>query len=293
MSTTTPTTTPIQSVVFAGGGNRCFWQAGLWSVAAPALGFAPTVVAGVSAGATIACLLLSGGAEAALSAFERATAENPRNLYPLRPLSGESAFPHHAMYRRAILESIDDAALGRLHAGPDVRVTLARPPRWAGPRLAVAVGFGAYELEKALSGPVHPVFGRRVGFRSEVISVSSCATPDALADLLIASSCTPPFTPVVVRGDRPALDGGLVDNVPVDALDAEPGPTLVLLTRRYPADRIPTVAGRAYLQPSESIPVNKWDYTSPERIRATWDLGRRDGERLASDPSRYFPWAAK
>lgn len=275
--------------MFAGGGNRCLWQAGLWSVAAPALGLAPRTVAAVSAGATIASLLFSGRADAALEAFYRATAENPRNVYPLAPLRGRPAFPHLAMYRAAILGAIDDAALRRLHEGPDLRVLLARPPAWMGPRLGVALGFGAYEAEKAMSGPVHPTAGRRLGFVPEVVSARSCATPEALADLLIASSCTPPFTPVVVRDGRPALDGGLVDNVPVDALGPDPGPTVVLLTRGYPAEKIPAVPGRVYLQSSEPIPVSKWDYTSPHLLRATFDLGRRDGERLARAPWRLSP----
>lgn len=279
--------------MFAGGGNRCLWQAGLWATAAPALGLAPRTIAAVSAGATVASLLLSGRVDRALDGFYRATGENRRNVYPLNPLRGRPAFPHHAMYRGTILDAIDEAALARLHAGPDLRVLIARPPRWAGPRLGVAVGFGAYEVEKAWKAPVHPVAGRRIGFAPEVVPVRACATPEALADLLIASSCTPPFTPVVFRGGRPALDGGLVDNVPVDALGPDPGPTLVLLTRGYPQERIPRVPGRAYLQSSEPIPVTKWDYTSPQLLRDTFDLGRRDGERLAREPERYLPWAAK
>lgn len=34
------------AVVFAGGGNRCVWQAGFWQAAAPACGLAPRVLAG-------------------------------------------------------------------------------------------------------------------------------------------------------------------------------------------------------------------------------------------------------
>ena len=42
---------PFEAVVFAGGGCRCFWQAGFWEVAAPALGWQPRVAGAVSAGA--------------------------------------------------------------------------------------------------------------------------------------------------------------------------------------------------------------------------------------------------
>ena len=74
----------------------------------------------------------------------------------------------------------------------------------------------------------------RIGFRPEVVSVRECATPERLANLILASSCTPPMTPLQRWNGRYVLDGGVVDNVPICALGEEPGETLILLTRRYP-----------------------------------------------------------
>ena len=106
-----------------------------------------------------------------------------------------------------------------------------------------------------------------------------CATGEEVADLVLQSSCTPPFTPVYSRSGRPVLDGGLVDHVPVEgALEARHA--LVLLTRRHADEQLPRMPGRTYVQPSEPIPVKKWDYTSPDLIQRTYDLGRRDGERF-------------
>ena len=56
---------------------------------------------------------------------------------------------------------------------------------------------------------------------------------------------------------------------------------LVLLSKHHPPGSLPSVPGRDYVQPSEPIPIYKWDYTSPARFQATYDLGRRDGERFA------------
>ena len=117
-------------------------------------------------------------------------------------------------------------------------------------------------------------------FRPEVVSVRACATPAALADLILASSCSPPMTSLLTWNGRHVLDGGVVDNVPVCALDDAPGETLVLLTRRYPA--LPAVPGRTYIQPSETIPVSAWDYTSPDGLQFAYDLGRRDGEAFVA-----------
>jgi hypothetical protein len=70
----------------------------------------------------------------------------------------------------------------------------------------------------------------------------------------------------------------LVDNVPVDAVEAGCS-TLVLTTRRYPGlQNVFRRQGRVYVQPSEKAPVSSWDYASAARYRATYELGLRDGE---------------
>ncbi len=282
--------TPFDAVVFAGGGNRCLWQAGFWASAAGPLGLAPRVVAGVSAGATIACTLLAGVADVALGHFKQATARNDRNIYPLNALRRQPMFPHERMYRGAILAVIDAEAFGRLQAGPELRVLMTRLPRWLGPRSGVLVGMTAYEAEKRLGNPVHPRFARRLGFRPEVASAQSCESPEALADLLLHSSCTPPFTPVFRRQGAPVLDGGLIDNVPVTALEASGGSpperTLVLLTRRYPAGRWPEAGRRTYVQPSTDLGIGKFDYTRPEGLQRAYDTGLRDGDAFVAAFSR-------
>jgi predicted acylesterase/phospholipase RssA len=94
------------------------------------------------------------------------------------------------------------------------------------------------------------------------------------------------MTPLLAWKGRYVLDGGVVDNVPVCALDHEPGETLVMLTRRYPA--LPDLHGRTYVQPSEKIAVSAWDYTSADGLQFAYDLGRRDGEAFV----RRASWRA-
>ncbi|MDG2304802.1 MAG: patatin-like phospholipase family protein [Candidatus Binatia bacterium] len=270
------------AMVLAGGGCRCFWQVGFYETVAPELNLRPKQVAAVSAGSAMACMLFSGTVEQGLEYFTDRAGRNERNIYPENLWGDAPVFPHEEIYRETILHACDQAALDRLRQGPDVRVLLSRPPEWLGSLGGVAVGFLAYEAEKLLSPSVHPELARRLGFSSEVVSLATCETPAALAEVILQSSCTPPFTPVYLRDEVPVLDGGLVDNVPVSALTDEAENVLVLLTRRYPDDVIPAVAGRTYVQPSESIPVEKWDYASPDLVLAALDLGRRDGESFLS-----------
>ena len=56
------------------------------------------------------------------------------------------------------------------------------------------------------------------GSDRQTVSVRECASAESLADLILASSCTPPFTPVLSWKGRAVLDGGLIDNVPERAL---------------------------------------------------------------------------
>ncbi len=269
---------PFDAVVFAGGGNRCLWQAGFYEVVAPAIGLVPERCSGSSAGATIACLLFAGRAVDALEHFREATGANPSNVYPRNALRGKPVFPHYAMYRRVIVDVIGDDGFQRLLAGPEIRVQLTRLPRWVGPRAGVLLGLMAYSVEKVLSSPVHPRAGHRVGFVSELGSVGDCANVDELADLLLGSSCVPPFTPVLRLGGRTVLDGGVVENVPVAAVEPDSQKILVLLTRSYPAHRIPKDPRRTYAMPSRPIPISKFDYTNPKGLDIAYDLGRLDGE---------------
>lgn len=281
----------FDQIVFAGGGNRCWWQAGWWDVVAPELRLAPRVIAGISAGAATACMVYTHDSHQTMAYYHRALADNRRNAYWGNLLGRERVFPHYGIYRGALLSLLGDDRFARLRHAPEIRIGVAHIPRWSGPRLAVAAGLLAYNIDKHLLKTLHPRLGRKLGFRPEFVRAQDCASPEALADLLLQSACTPPFTPVLRRDGRAVLDGGMVDNVPVDALDDTPGNVLVLVTRLYPRPRRFVVdhvvdhgrQRRLYLQPSQRVPISSWDYTRPDGMRDAYDLGRRDGETFLRD----------
>lgn len=276
----------FDAVVFAGGGCRCFWQVGFYQAVAPALDLRPIQVAAVSAGSAMACALYADRVDEVLAYFLDRVTANEKNIYPGNLWGKAAVFPHEEIYRATILHAIDGAAMARLKQGPEIRVLMSRLPRWLGPRSGVAIGFLAYEVEKMLSPNVHPELARQFGFESEVVPFGGCETPGEIADVILQSSCTPPFTPVYHRDGEPVLDGGLVDNVPVSALSGGFENVLVLLTRCYPEEVLPNGADRTYVQPSEPVPVEKWDYASPDLVRATLELGRRDGEAFLEARAR-------
>ena len=272
----------FRSVVFAGGGCRCVWQAGFWRVAATPLGLNRAVIGSVSAGAAMACLVRSGRIDEGLAVFKTRFAQNSRNMYPSRLGTGRPVFPQYAIYRDGILAAMDEGAMDRLQNAPDIRVLMAKPPAYLSPSPATVVGIFTYLLEKHLRQPMHPTWASALGFRPLVGSVHRCRNAGQLADLVLQSSCTPPFVPIQYRGRQPVLDGGLIDNCPVQTVVDVEGPMLVLLSRRYPPERFPLKNDRVYLQPSVNPPVGRWDYTNPGALQETFDLGRRDADSFLS-----------
>lgn len=204
----------FDQIVFAGGGNRCWWQAGFWDVAQPALGLRPRVITGISAGAATACMLYTRDAAWVMRYYEEALRHNRKNAYWGNLFGREPVFPHYRIYRQALLD-IYGEPFAKLAAAPEIRIGVSHVPRWLGARSAVAAGLVAYNIEKYVRKTLHPTLGRTLGFRPEFVRAQACTQVEELADLILQSSCTPPFTPVLRRGGRPVLDGGMVDNVPV------------------------------------------------------------------------------
>ncbi|MBI5487984.1 MAG: patatin-like phospholipase family protein [Deltaproteobacteria bacterium] len=280
---------PFDAFVFAGGGCRCFWQVGFLESAGSRATLVPRHIVAVSAGATMAAMLVAGRVARGRARFASLAAANPRNVHLENLLGPEPVFPHFGMYRDVLLDAFDDEAIAALAAGPPLDVLLARPPSRLPPAVSLLAGFAAYLLERRLRDAVHPSWPRAIGYTPELVRLQDViaahaghtrATAEALAALLLASSCTPPVTPFLTYSGRPVFDGGLVDNVPVFAVPGHCERTLVLLTRRYPAEQLGRDPRRRFVQPSRPIPIAKWDYTRPDLLQETYDLGRRDGERF-------------
>jgi len=124
----------FESVVLAGGGNRCSWHAGFWREGQGPLALAPRQIAAVSAAGAIACAITNTKGDEALRLSQGATRANPRNWYPRNLFGKDPVFPHERMYRAAMRDLFDPPTLAKVHAGPDIRVLLRHLPPWLGPR---------------------------------------------------------------------------------------------------------------------------------------------------------------
>ena len=277
----------FDAVVFAGGGNRCYWQGGFYEAAAPRLRLNPKLVVAASAGAFAAIYSLLGTGPATRKLVLEGCGPHLKNFNIAAWRRGEPLCPVGPLYNELLARTIDDAAMAQLNAITDLQIAVTRMPRGVPPLLGAMLGIGTYQLEKHLLHPVHPRFGRALGFRAEFIAVRALKSARDMHDVLMASSGVPPFMPVTLVNGMPAFDGGLVDNVPVEPLapiESAGGRTLVLLTRLY--KDMPAVAGRSYVQPSRKIDLSQFDITNPQGIRAAYELGVRDGHVFAASLGR-------
>jgi len=279
-------------ITFAGGGNRSFYQQGFVESWGERLWPRVAAVSGCSAGSAIVILLLSGRAEAARKHWDALRKGITKNVDLTRALRGERIAPHGPIYRSTVIHALIEGGLERVRAQPfPIYVLCTVAPSYVPMGLAVWLGFGAYALEKQRNERLlHPSAGLRLGYREFAFDARDCETPEELADLVLASSATPPFTPVGNFRGMALLDGGIIDNAPAYLVEREPNVrrNLVLLSRPYPEGVAGEQGTRLYVAPSEPVPVDRWDYTESARVDEALALGARDAARLEHPLTRWL-----
>lgn len=270
------------ALTFAGGGNRAFYQLGLMNRWSERLLPRTGAIAACSAGAFVATLMLTGRHEIVRSFFLERRRGVVRNFDWKKLLRFESPAPHAPIYRDTLLFAFDEGGLESIRAQPfPVYVVSSAFPRRIPAVAAAGLGLATYNLEKSVrKAMVHPRWGRLVGFSPLVFDARACETKEELASLILASSATPPFTPIGSFRGKALLDGGLIDNVPAFAAeaDAKIRRNLVLLTRPYPAPALRDQAARTYFAPTQPVPIERWDYTRPHLLDETIAMGEREAE---------------
>ncbi len=274
----------FDKVIFAGGGSRCWWQAGFWDAVHARIELRPRLIAGVGAGAAMACLLHANDSSRALAWYERAL-DGADGQWQWGNLvrQGQRVLPHEALHRKALRALLGgDRFRDLMWTAPEIRVQFARLPAGGHPAWLTARGIAKLAFDKP-ADPRLPTPGvRRQGMRPEQRRIQDCQSERELVDLLVAAGSLPPFTSMGQIGGAPVLDGGLL-GVPLDAVADVPGSTLVLLTRHY-RTLAPVFAreGRLYVQPSRPVGVAAWNHGSSRKFRAAYELGAADARAFLS-----------
>ena len=273
----------VHTLAFAGGGNRCWWQAGALAHLMSEGWRLPPQLVGTSAGAGIAAACLTSGPAAALAACAQLYSSNPGLLEGNGLARLRLRFAHQRIYPAWIGSFVNAGSIAALRQSASrLRVGITRPARVLGLAGSVVAGSLAYVVDKHVWNSIHPRLPRWLGLRQDFIDMHQCATLADAQNLLSAAAAAPPFMASRRVGGGMAMDGGYTDNAPIHAQSPEEqSRTLVLLTRHYPA--LPPLfrhRGRAYWQPSQRVPVSTWDCTPRTTVRAAYALGEADARRL-------------
>jgi predicted acylesterase/phospholipase RssA len=274
------------SVVLSGGGCKAFWANGALQVLRDHLPHIDNW-AGVSAGAAFALTHVARRFDVAFARFLESVEANQRNFYPERALRRERPFPHNEIYRDALGVVLRDGGFRTIRESAPVYILLSYVA--AGHRF-VPTSWNALSAfaDRRRRGVLHGPNRLPTGIGTEIVCSREAMDGKQLVDWTMMSSTIPPITPIQRRDGRVYLDGGLVDNIPIRALP-EParGPgakVLCLVSHRIRVPerpvRVPSGAEVLYLSAREPLPVRVWDYTSPERVLAALDLGRRDATAM-------------
>ena len=116
----------FDKVVFAGGGHRCWWQAGFWEVLRAEIELRPRVIGATSMGAFMACLVHANDSRRALAWYERELAGVRTNIAWLNLFRKDAPlFRQGGIYRKSMRAVLGGEHFRQLLWGG------ARDPHWA------------------------------------------------------------------------------------------------------------------------------------------------------------------
>lgn len=274
----------IDTLVLAGGGNRCWWQAGLIQQLRSQGWALPSKLIATSAGAAIATSLLTNKTEAALAACKRLYEANAQ-LFDWKALTQlKVKFAHQHIYPKWIESLMSDDDYPTMKATKhQLSVALTQPSRILGLSGSLIAGSIAYLLDKKIAHSLHPTIPKHLGLQQAFFSLNDCQTAKDARTLLTAAAAAAPFMKAQKVNGTWGMDGGYTDNAPIPAQSPEQAAgTLVLLTRHYPD--LPSQFAfeqRQYWQPSQKIPVSTWDCRPSTTVDSAFQLGLTDGSVAA------------
>ena len=272
---------PFRTLVFGGGGTRCFWHGGFMDATRGRIPLAVERISAVSGGVLSAAAFIAdrerGLLDRMCAAFDRRE-DGIGNIDIDGIIKGGEPFPHEELYRRIVFAVLDDDDARKAVAeGPEFLVQLARPGR-----LGRSAAVAAYITDVAVRSSPHPIYPKMMGARDLQVDARAAARAGRLCELIVAAASAPPVFDRHYWDGELVMDGGVIDNAPCWAESDDP--TLLLVTRPY--RRIPSYRNRLYAVPSKKPPTFKLDFTDAQGIREAWALGERDGRAFLRE---HFP----
>ena len=148
-----------ENIVFAGGGNRCWWQAGMIETLSKHLAITPKSLTGTSAGGAVAVAFATQRIQFALDDCIRLYSANSSNFIWKNIISGKRPFPQSYLYRVWTEKFFDQQAFSYLKSQQlSIKISLTRPTQYLPLSLSVCLGLILYSSKKFLFKNLHSMF---------------------------------------------------------------------------------------------------------------------------------------
>ena len=285
-------TQAFDTIIFPGGGNRCWWQAGLVSTLQQHAWQMPESIIAGSAGAAVATALITRTTEKALETCKELYHQNPGMLRWIHTgYLPRMEFAQSEIYPAWLLQFIGENEFTLLQRA-NLKVSVAKLDSAHSPNrtairavLRYIVGTDSVRSSREIAKP------RNInGLVPELLDVSASRDLPHALQCLRASAAAAPLVSGIKIGGQTYFDGGYICSNPSAGhskeLTAKTSQTL--LTRHY--KNHPMIfqhKERTYLQPSQTIPVSTWGCTKTTDVDAAFRLGQSDAYRVRRHIEHY------
>ncbi|MDG1124303.1 MAG: patatin-like phospholipase family protein [Pseudomonadales bacterium] len=283
----------VTTLIFSGGGNRCWWQAGFVDELINQGWALPKDIIGCSAGAAVAASLISESTEKALKACKRLYADNPSLIrYQKGGLGLPVGFAQQKIYPNWLKSFLGEAEFAKIRSFGRFRVTASRLDTPSLKLLAITRAIFRHLRGKNFIVAGQREYAQKIAGLSQVFLEPTLfrSLHDALTALEATAAASPFIFGRKIAG-KLHFDGGYISPIPVTAKELidsnvtsdidESSSTLTLLTRHFETKpMLFSHYGKRFIQPSRKIPVSTWGCTADTTVDDAFDLGQTDARHF-------------
>ncbi|MCB1180302.1 MAG: patatin-like phospholipase family protein [Leptospiraceae bacterium] len=282
------------SLAVAGGGCKAFYALGVgykmrsWGIKFKAM-------SGVSAGAAMILGILSENEESSFEYLESLVRRNESNFEITRLLKGERPFPHENMYRRTIRYSLEVDKVQKSGVKIFIQAVAAFPKQQkdklgdlVNKAKIISQTAQAYLLDEAdkIKGKecdrVKKII-EKWNLKEFVYTEKDLKDESIVEQIILNSSSIPPVVAFQNKDDLYFMDGGLINNLLLEVFPLRHKKIGIYYDGTSVIGKNKKVLENTLLiKPSRNLSITTFDYTNPEGLKDTYELGKNDAENLKS-----------
>ncbi|HNH08733.1 MAG TPA: patatin-like phospholipase family protein, partial [Leptospiraceae bacterium] len=279
---------PEYKVCFAaaGGGCRAFYAMG-FGYALRTFGVRFEGMSGVSAGSAMILGILSETEEKSVEYIASLTKRNEKNFSLRRLLKGDRPFPHENIYRRTIRYGMDFNKITGSNVKVYIQAVLALLKQEGITDLInkakiIAKTGQAYLLDEAdrmkgLPGNRVEKLAKEWNFREVIYTNEHLKDPEIMEQIILNSSSIPPIVTFQNVENEYYFDGGLFNNLLLEVFPLESRKIGIYYDDTSVFGKSEEVLKNTLLfKPSRPLRITSFDYTNPEGLIDTYELGKYD-----------------